>query len=79
MSITKSFNHGRVVYQTADSDDELCEPAVLVHVDNGGFVLLSQDGREIVLNRATLKDLVTAIKAGIRDYESTLLTAKKRS
>lgn len=57
------WNLGRVLYQTADEDSSLPEAAVLIHVDNGGALVLQQEGRQIVLNRASLAELLRELRA----------------
>ena len=67
--ITKVWNHGRLVYQSAEVDDDVPNEAVLVHIDNGGSLCLEQAGSVIVLNRGTLKDLTAAIKETLAAHD----------
>ena len=49
MSEGKAWNDATVFWQQSESDG--AEAALLVHVDNGGTLVINQDGQEIVLNR----------------------------
>jgi hypothetical protein len=59
---TKVFaNGGIVVWQTAD-EEGAPELPVLVHVDAGGTIVLSQEDRELVISPRTVKDLCETLK-----------------
>ena len=59
---TKVFpNGGVVVWQIAD-EDGAPELPVLVHMDTGGMIVLSQEGREVIVSRQTVKALCEALK-----------------
>ena len=68
-SITKVFNRGRhrgrIVWQKY-IDGQTPELPVLVHIDNGDSLILSQEGRDIVLNPDTVPDLLKAIKQSLK-------------
>lgn len=63
------WHYGRVVYQMGDIDEEPGNPAVLVHIDNGGSLCIEQEGNSIVLNHSTVKDLFTACQETVAEYE----------
>jgi hypothetical protein len=59
---TKVFpNGGVVVWQTAEEDGPP-ELPVLVHVDAGGMIVLSQEGRDVIVSPRTVKDLCESLK-----------------
>ncbi|MFT0140727.1 hypothetical protein ACEK07_45880 [Alcanivoracaceae bacterium MT1] len=62
MSIEKLFFAPRLVHQTPDDDMDIAEPPVAVHHDSTPVVVISQEGRDIVLNRASINDLCKALK-----------------
>lgn len=43
-------NKARVLYQQSEQD--FAEPALLIHTDNGGALVIEQEDRYITLNRA---------------------------
>jgi len=58
---TKVFpNGGIVVWQTAE-EDAPSELPVLIHVDAGGMIVLSQEDRDVVLSPRTVKDLCATL------------------
>ena len=62
MPVTKLFNEPHVLWQTADGDHELPEPAIAVHVDNAGVLVLEQEGRPITVTWASLPELIGQLK-----------------
>jgi hypothetical protein len=59
---TKVFpNGGVVVWQTAE-EDGAPELPVLIHVDAGGMIVLSQEGRDVVISPWTVKDLCNTLR-----------------
>lgn len=62
MSIEKLFFAPHLVYQTPDDAMDIAEPAVAVHYDSAPVVVISQEGRDIVLNPASINDLCRALK-----------------
>jgi len=54
-------NGGVVVWQTADEDGSP-ELPVLIHLDAGGMIVLSQEDRDVVISPRTVKDLCGALK-----------------
>lgn len=57
------WHHGRVLYQETGDGEEIPEPALLIHVDNGGTLVIDQEGRYITINRGTLKPLIAELRA----------------
>ncbi len=55
--IKKLFNDPHVLYQSVKDDTDLPESAIAIHVDNAGLICLSQENREIVLNKASVPEL----------------------
>ena len=64
--IAKLFNHPHVLYQTPDSDGEIANEAIAGHIDNGGAIILEQEGRHICINRASVPELCKLLKNWIR-------------
>ena len=61
---------GRVFWQEGDDDENyLPEPALLVHVDNGGCLILQQEDRYITITRSArnLKALKAVLGAVFKD------------
>jgi hypothetical protein len=63
MTPTKVWNQGTVVWQEADLEACVPEVAILVHVDNGGVIVLEQEGRHIVVGKGTVKGLCKVLTA----------------
>ena len=57
MTIKKLFNNPHVLYQTSDDEFGIAEPAISVCVDAGGLIILNQEDQEILVNRASAKEL----------------------
>lgn len=55
--IVKLLQNPRVVYQKADDESNLPEPAIAIGTDATPIVVMSQEGREITVNLATLPEL----------------------
>lgn len=61
--ITTLFKNPRILYQTADDQDhELPEPAIGASNDATGLIVLEQDGRHILVNRASVPELCRLLK-----------------
>lgn len=60
--IVRQYRNPLVVFQKPDTDDSLAEPAIAVSTDAGGLIILNQEGRDILINRASLPDLIKALK-----------------
>lgn len=74
MSITTLFNNPRVLFQTADDESmEIPEPAIAASTDATGLIVLEQEGRGILVNRASVPELVKLLrelaKAGAQAHE----------
>lgn len=74
MRETRIFNHGRVIWQTADPDVGCPEVAIAAHVDGGETICLDQEGRTIVLTVETIPDLIRNLK----DLRDAVLADRKR-
>ena len=55
--IERLLNHPRLLHQTADEEDGIPEGPVAGSVDANGMIVLSQEGRDLVLNRASVAEL----------------------
>lgn len=77
MSIEKLFNHAHLFHQTPDEDSALAETPIAASIDIGGTLVLSQEGRDLILNWASLKEFKKFIDqmAKIRERE----VAKEKS
>jgi hypothetical protein len=61
--IVKLFNHPHILHQTADGGDyEIANSDIAGHIDNGGTICLEQEGRTIVINRASVPELCKLLK-----------------
>jgi hypothetical protein len=49
--IEKLFNHPHLLHQTPDSETDVANEAIAGQIDNGGTIVLSQEGRHIWVNR----------------------------
>jgi hypothetical protein len=54
-------NGGVVVWQTAE-EDGAPELPVLIHVDAGGMIVLSQEDRDLVVAPRTVEDLCVTLR-----------------
>lgn len=64
------WNRGRVLYQETAATEEIPEPALLIHVDNGGTLVIDQEGRQITINRGSLKPLIAELRAELARKEN---------
>lgn len=55
--IERLFNNPRLLHQTPDSEDDMPEPPIAASTDASGLICLSQSGREILVNWASVKEL----------------------
>ncbi len=60
--ITKLFNNPRILSQTADDDSAIEEPAIALHTDASGLIILNQCGREILVNKKSVNELCKVLK-----------------
>lgn len=61
MMVVELLKKPHVLYQKPDGEFDLPEAAITACVDTGGVVVLGQEGREIVINRASAKELAKLI------------------
>lgn len=59
--ITKLFNHPHVLFQPTD-ENGINEVAIGASVDNGGAIVLEQEGRHIVVAPASVPDLCKLLR-----------------
>lgn len=69
MTVTHMFNHPRLVSQTPDDIESIAEPSIGISQDTGGLIIMAQEGREILVNRATVKELCKAMQEQVRLFE----------
>lgn len=60
--IARQHRNPLVVFQTPDDAGGIAEPAIAASHDDMGLIILNQEGREILINRATAPDLVRALR-----------------
>jgi hypothetical protein len=60
--IEKLFNHPHLLHQTPDSETDVANKAIAGQIDNGGTIVLSQEGRHICVNRASVPELYKLLK-----------------
>lgn len=65
--IVTLFKKPRVLYQTADSDSELPESTIGASLDATPIIVLSQEGREILVNRASVPELCKLLRELAKD------------
>ena len=73
--IVRLFNNPRMVVQTSDEEYGVAESAIAVSTDSGGTLVLEQEGRSLCLNRASVPDLIKALKEQVSLRNA--LTAQK--
>lgn len=61
--ITRLFNNPHVLHQTCDYEVSLPEPAIAAHTDASGLIILSQEGRDILINRESVSELCRLLKS----------------
>lgn len=57
--IEKLFNHPHLLHQTGEG---VLEMPIAAYIDGGGSIILSQEGREIVVNPRAVPELVKLIR-----------------
>ena len=55
--ITRLFNHAHILFQTGDDAFMIPEPAIGASLDSNNIIVLEQEGRHLVINRATVPEL----------------------
>ena len=63
MPVRRLFSRPHVLWQTGDDPDcPIPEPAIAIHTDATGLLMLDQEGREILINRASVPELIATLK-----------------
>lgn len=60
--IIRQNNSPRVVFQTPDDADSIAEPAIAASRDANGLIILNQEGRDLIINRASVPELVRVLR-----------------
>lgn len=60
--IARQYRNPLVIYQTPDDVGSIAEPAIAASHDDMGLIILNQEGREMLINRASVPDLVRALR-----------------
>lgn len=55
--IVRQFNNPHTLFQKPDEEFGIAEPAIAGSTDSTGLIILSQEGREILVNRASVPEL----------------------
>lgn len=63
------LNNPRVLHQKPDFSCGISEPAISACSDASGLLVISQEGREIILNPASLDEFVKMLR-GIKSADS---------
>lgn len=56
------LRHPRILHQTADDKDGMPEQPIAICADVTPVIVMSQEGREIILNLASVYELTDALK-----------------
>lgn len=59
--IEKLFNHPHLLHQTA-ANDHIPNPPIAGYIDNGGTMVISQEGRDICIDRGSVPELCKLLK-----------------
>lgn len=59
--ITQLLNHPRMISQNSE-DGLVIESPIGVSIDNGGTIVLEQDGNSICVHTGSVKDLVKVLR-----------------
>ena len=60
--ITKLFNNPHVLFQTADGEFDIAEASIGASVDASGIIVLEQEGRHIVINKKSVRELCKMLR-----------------
>jgi hypothetical protein len=60
--IEKLFQHQHILHQTADSDMDVPDAPIAGGIDNANMIILSQEGRYLCVNRASVPELCKLLK-----------------
>tara|TARA_R110000851_G_C13102500_1_gene568972 strand:+ start:38116 stop:38340 length:225 start_codon:yes stop_codon:yes gene_type:complete len=63
MSIEKLLHAPHLVHQTCSDEMSIAEPAIAVCHDANPIIVISQEGRDVLVNLETVNELCRAIKA----------------
>ena len=66
--ITRLFNHAHVLFPGSDDEHGVSEQAIAASIDNGGLIVLEQEGRQILINRGSVNELCRLLRT-LRDAE----------
>lgn len=58
--IQKLFNHPHLLHQT--SAESVPEPPIAAHIDSCGLILLSQEGRDHVINPESVPEMCKLLR-----------------
>jgi hypothetical protein len=67
--IEQLFEHARILHQTPDDDLSIQEMPFAACLDSTGIVCISQEGRHIVLNRASVAELCKMLRELVKEYQ----------
>lgn len=60
--IAKVFSaDAQVIYQEGDGDD-IGNSAILVHIDSGGTLCVTQENSTVVIDRTSIPELISTLK-----------------
>lgn len=60
--IVNLLNNPRILYQTPDDEAQIAEPSIAGSNDSSGLIVLSQEGREILINKNSVPDVTKLLK-----------------
>lgn len=60
--IEKLYNAPHLLHQAPDDDAEISESPIAVSIDAGGTLILSQEGRHICVNWASVPELTKLLR-----------------
>lgn len=60
--IVRTYSNVVVIYQAGPDDDTFPEPAIIVQHEASPLIVVSQEGREIVLNIESVDEFVKALR-----------------
>jgi hypothetical protein len=59
----------KILHQTSDDAGSISETAVAAYVDETGIIVMSQECRQIVLNRASVPELFKMLRSLVKEYD----------
>lgn len=60
--ITRLFDNAHVLFQPFDDEHGVAEQAIAASVDSAGSIVLDQEGRHIVIDKASVNELCRLLK-----------------